>query len=99
MFTGVFTSNISMFNNIYAGVAGLGIILGAVYTLNMIQKVFFGALSPATETATDVRWNEFLALGIVVVIIVYVGLHPQPLLDMTRETTKALLNKMITKHP
>jgi NADH-quinone oxidoreductase subunit M len=99
MFTGVFTSNISMFNYIYAGVAGLGIILGAVYTLNMIQKVFFGALSPATETATDVRWNEFLALGIVVVIIVYVGLHPQPLLDMTRETTNALLNKMITKHP
>ena len=64
MFTGIFTSNVSLFNYIYVAVAGVSIILSAVYTLNMIQRVFFGELSPAMVTVTDIRLNERVALGI-----------------------------------
>lgn len=99
MFTGVFTSNVSKFNYIYAAVSGLTIILSAVYTLNMIQKVFFGNTNSITATAKDIVFNEKLVLGILVVLIVVIGVYPKPLLELTQPTVDAILNKMITKHP
>ena len=51
MFTGIFTSNVSQFNYIYTAVAGFSIILSAVYTLNMIQKVFYGNTNGLTASA------------------------------------------------
>lgn len=99
MFTGVFTSNVSKFNYIYTAVSGLTIILSAVYTLNMIQKIFFGNTNSVTAGAKDIVLNEKLVLGILVVMIVVIGVYPKPLLELTQPTVDAILNKMITKHP
>ncbi len=99
MFTGVFTSNVSQYNYIYTAIAGLGIILAAVYTLNMIQKVFFGSTNSITANGVDISFTEKLALSVLVIIILVVGVHPQPILDLTNDTTLSILNKMITKHP
>ena len=99
MFTGVFTSNVSKFNYIYTAVSGVSIILSAVYTLNMIQKVFFGNTNALTATALDIKLNEKLVLSFIVVIILIVGVYPQPLLDLTQGTVDSILNQMVTKHP
>lgn len=99
MFTGVFLSNVSMYNYIYAAVAGVSIILSAVYTLNMIQKVFFGTPSTLAVRLTSISSNEKLALSIIVVVILVIGVFPQPLLDLSSDTVKAVLSRMITKHP
>jgi NADH-quinone oxidoreductase subunit M len=99
MFTGVFTSNVSKFNYIYTAVAGLSIILSAVYTLNMIQKVFFGNTNSVTAAAKDILLNEKLALTILVVLIIVFGVYPKPMLEITQSTVDAVLNRMITKHP
>ena len=99
MFTGVFTSNVSKFNYIYTAVSGLTIILSAVYTLNMIQKIFFGNTNSVTAGAKDIVLNEKLVLGILVVMIIVIGVYPKPLLELTQPTVDAILNKMITKHP
>jgi NADH-quinone oxidoreductase subunit M len=99
MFTGVFTSNVSKFNYIYTVVAGFGIILSAVYTLNMIQKIFFGNSNSVTEHAKDIAFNEKLVLGILVVVIIAFGVFPKPMLELTQATVDAVLNRMITKHP
>jgi NADH-quinone oxidoreductase subunit M len=99
MFTGIFTSNVSLFNYIYVAVAGVSIILSAVYTLNMIQRVFFGELSPAIVTVTDIRLNERVALGILAALILVFGVYPQPMLDLTADSVQAVLQRMITKHP
>jgi NADH-quinone oxidoreductase subunit M len=99
MFTGVFTSNVSKFNYIYTAVSGLTIILSAVYTLNMIQKIFYGNTNSVTAGAKDIVLNEKLVLGILVVMIVVIGVYPKPLLELTQPTVDAILNKMITKHP
>lgn len=99
MFTGVFTSNVSKFNYIYTVVAGFGIILSAVYTLNMIQKIFFGNSNSVTERAKDLAFNEKLILGVLVVVIVAFGVFPKPMLELTQSTVDAVLNRMITKHP
>ncbi len=99
MFTGVFLSNVSMYNYIYTAVAGVSIILSAVYTLNMIQKVFFGTPSTLSARLTGISTNEKLALSIIVVVILVIGVYPQPLLDLSSDTVKAVLSRMITKHP
>ncbi|MBC7851517.1 MAG: NADH-quinone oxidoreductase subunit M [Chitinophagaceae bacterium] len=99
MFTGVFTSNVSQYNYIYTAVSGLTIILSAVYMLNMIQKVFYGNTHFFTAQATDIRLNEKLVLGIVVVLIIAFGVYPQPMLDLTESTVDSILKRMITKHP
>jgi len=99
MFTGVFTSNVSTFNYIHTAVAGLSIILSAVYTLNMIQRVFFGNPGSLTSNAKDILLNEKLALAIIVGLIIVFGVYPKPMLELTQATVESVLQRMITKHP
>jgi NADH-quinone oxidoreductase subunit M len=93
MFTGIFTSAVSDYEMITVPAAGLTIIIGAVYTLRMVQKVIYGNTNTLTETGTDIGLNEKLVLGIIVILILLVGVYPQPLLDLTKDTTSFILNK------
>lgn len=95
-FTGEFLmfSGLYGFNPWYAGFAGLGIILAAVYTLNMIQKIFYGNSNAITAEVKDISWNEKLILGIIVCIIFFVGVYPQPLIDLTKEAVASLIAKL-----
>lgn len=90
MFNGLI-NNSSPYHVTMMVVAGLGIILGAVYTLNMIQKTAYGN---ATEmlVAKDITVNEYLGLAIIVCLIIFLGVYPKPLLDMT-----SLISGMIVK--
>ena len=93
MFTGIFTSPISEYEMITVPAAGLTIIIGAVYTLRMVQKVIYGNTNALTDTGTDIGLNEKLVLGIIVVLILVVGVYPQPILDLTKDTTNFIINK------
>ncbi|SEV99149.1 NADH dehydrogenase subunit M [Chitinophaga sp. YR573] len=88
MFSGLF-----QFNPWFMAVAGLGIILAAVYTLNMVQKVIFGQSNQLTETTTDLKGNEVLVLSVIVVLIIALGVYPKPMLDLVSSTTE-LVNKV-----
>jgi len=93
MFTGIFTSPVSDYEMITVPAAGLTIIIGAVYTLRMVQKVIYGNTNALTERGTDIGLNEKLVLGIIVILILVIGVYPQPLLDLTKDTTNFILNK------
>ena len=93
MFTGIFTSQYSEFEMITVPLAGITIILGAIYTLRMVQKVIYGNTNALTETGTDIGYNEKLVLGIIVVLIIAGGIYPQAFLSLTEETTKFILNE------
>jgi NADH-quinone oxidoreductase subunit M len=93
MFNGIFGSAVTKYNIVFAVLAGLSIILAAVYTLNMIQKVFYGNTNTLTETATDIYTNERVALGIIVVLILAFGIYPQPLLNLTDGFVDGLLKE------
>lgn len=99
MFTGVFTSNVSKYNYIYTVVSGISIILSAVYTLNMIQKIFFGSANSVTAQVKDIVFNEKMVLGILVILIVVIGIYPKPMLELTESTVNAILSRLSTKHP
>jgi NADH-quinone oxidoreductase subunit M len=63
-------------------IAGLGVILGAIYTLNMIQKTAYGEVAAMTVTK-DLSINEYAAIAIIICVILYLGVYPKPLLDLT----------------
>jgi NADH-quinone oxidoreductase subunit M len=92
MFNGIWNT-ISNYNIVFTVVAGLSIILGAVYTLNMIQKVFYGNTSAVTENAKDIRLNEKFILSVIVIGIIVIGVYPQPLLNLTDGFVNTILKE------
>jgi NADH-quinone oxidoreductase subunit M len=97
LFSGVFTSSATQYNVVFMVVAGLTIILGAIYTLNMIQRVFFGKTNAMTERAVDIAFNEKVVLGVIVVVIIFIGVYPKPMLEMTKDAAQFILAKMSYK--
>jgi NADH-quinone oxidoreductase subunit M len=87
MFNGLFR-----FNVWYTAVAGISIILSAVYTLRMIQKVFFGTTNDRTEQATDICFREKLSLGVIVIAIFVMGIYPKPVFELAQDTVTTLLS-------
>ena len=88
MFGGLFK-----FNAWYAAVAGLSIILAAVYTLSMVQKVFYGEANLITCSMHEIALNEKIILSIIVVAIFLVGVYPQPFFELTKETVAAVITR------
>ena len=92
MFNGIFSS-LTKYYLWFTLMAGMGIILSAVYTLNMIRKVFYGTTNELTAAAQDIKWNEKLALGIIVLIIFWLGVYPQCMLNEVTGVTEPILKK------
>ena len=88
MFLGLFAYNAWM-----AALACVSIILGAVYALWMMQKVFYGPLSAKTELAVDASSGAHFSLIVIVVLVIVGGVYPQPILDLVKDTVQAVLTK------
>lgn len=87
MFNGLFAYSVT-----YAAIAGLSVILSAVYTLNMIQKIFFGELS-TSHSMKDIPKNTVLALVIIVIMIFVMGVFPKPMFELGQQTYSFLVRK------
>ena len=92
IFNGILTSY-TKYYVWFTVMAGICIILGAVYILGMIRKVAYGNVNDLTSRVVDIKWNEKLALGIIVVMIIGIGIYPQPMLNLTSDLTNSLINK------
>jgi NADH-quinone oxidoreductase subunit M len=98
MFNGIWNSEVTKYNIVFTALAALSIILGAAYTLTMIQKVFFGPTTMLTQSAYDIRFNERAVLGAIVVLIITFGIYPQPLLNLTDGYVDAILREANVSH-
>ena len=65
-----------------AGVAGISMILGAVYMLNAFQKIMLGESNPAFGKIQDLYLSEKIVLYTLVIFILAVGVFPQPILSV-----------------
>jgi len=81
----------------FAALAALGVILGAVYMLLLVERVFFGPVKGERDAAlSDFSLREWLVLAPLLVLIVVMGLVPQPFLDRTKEPVDRLLARFAT---
>lgn len=87
MFTGLYE-----YNAWYAAIAGISIILAAVYTLNMVQKVFYGPDNILTKVVSLVTAKQKIVLTLIVVFIFVLGIYPKPVFDLTATTVKNILS-------
>jgi NADH-quinone oxidoreductase subunit M len=93
MFNGIFSSRITHYNVIFTVLAAISIILAAIYILNMIRKVFYGNSNAVTAAAQDIKWNQKLVLGVLVILIIWLGVYPDSLLNLTHDLTDTILKK------
>jgi len=63
----------------------------------MIQRVFYGETNALTARGIDARGYEKWILALLVVIILAVGVYPQPLIRLTEDSVNLLLSKMFTR--
>lgn len=86
---GTFKSNLPTW---LAVVATTAVILGAAYMLWMVQKVFFGQVTHQENLALkDLGRREVLAALPFIVLIVVMGLKPQPFLDVLNHSTERFI--------
>jgi len=92
-FIGEFLLLLGIFEyNVYlAAVAGLTIILGAVYMLLMYQRTMYGEVKEATAGFTDLTRPEIAVLVPIVVIILWIGIYPHMFLGLAEPTVKSIL--------
>ncbi|HEY4652065.1 MAG TPA: proton-conducting transporter membrane subunit, partial [Pontibacter sp.] len=85
-------SGVYQYNAWFGAVAGLTIILAAVYMLRMFQGVMFGTKSAATEAFTDLTANEKAVLIPLVIMVFWIGLFPNTFLSISEPAVGNLLN-------
>jgi NADH-quinone oxidoreductase subunit M len=79
-------------NVLYAVLATAGIILAAVYMLWMFQRVMFGPVTQGeNRSLIDLTPREVAVLTPVLVLIVWIGIYPQPFLRTTEASVTQLL--------
>ena len=88
MFTGLF-----QFNPWMAACAGVSVVLAAIYTLNMVQKVAYGDISEKINTMQSPNKGVQAVLIILLIIVFATGVYPQPLFSLTADTLQELFVK------
>ncbi|OQP58018.1 NADH dehydrogenase [Niastella populi] len=63
-------------------IASVGLVLSALYSLRIMQKVFLGQLQTVTQPPADLSAREWVIVAALTVAIVFLGLYPQPVIDM-----------------
>jgi NADH-quinone oxidoreductase subunit M len=96
-FVGEMLSLAGMFRRhpVYAVLGATGVVLGAWYLLNMLQHAFFGPLrEPANgrHAVADMNMREFFAIAPIAALCLWIGLMPQPLLNLIRPDVDAVVS-------
>ena len=85
---------------VFASVASVGLVTGTVYSLRIMQKVFFEKRR-SEHALKDLSARESFVLGLLVIAIVFTGLMPQPVIDSAKnaiQKTIKIKNQSDTKN-
>ena len=78
--------------------AGTSIIIGAIYMLSVFKKTFFGPITnEANRTLKDLNAKETMSLVPLVLIVIWLGIYPKPVLGPIDNSVKAMLQFMDEK--
>jgi len=84
------------FNVLASVIAGLTVILCAVYLLRFYGKAMFGEGDETVlSTAKDLSGVEFSVLASLAVFVILLGIYPQPVIDMVSSSLKFIYQSMV----
>ena len=82
---GAFEANVPL-----AVAATIGIVVAAVYGLHLMQRSFQGEPNPQVREMRDFGAREMSVMAPMMIGLLWVGVYPQPILDMSAATIAAL---------
>jgi NADH-quinone oxidoreductase subunit M len=78
--------------------AGIAIIVGAIYMLAAYKKMFFGEVTiEENKNLPDVNKRELIALVPLVIITIWLGIYPKPVLDPINKSVESVVQLMHEK--
>jgi NADH-quinone oxidoreductase subunit M len=85
----------------YSTLAAVTLILGACYTLWLVKRVLYGPVAnDHVAHLTDLNGREFVVLGMLAVLVLALGIWPQPLLKIMEPSIHHLVTQAVaTKIP
>lgn len=87
VFVGTYQANVWM-----AVPAAIGLVLSAAYSLRIMARVFYGATS-SDLSIPDLSMRETGLMATMVLVIVWLGMFPQTVLNAAAPTVKAIQNR------
>lgn len=75
--------------------AAFGVVLTAGYLLWMLRRAFFGPLNMKWSWLTDATLREAFPLVSLAVVILFVGIYPQPLVDLITPAMQQMLHTVV----
>ena len=75
----------------WAVVAAMGVIAAAIYLLWAYQQVFHGEPTATDAKTKDLGWSERLIIAPLIILIVFLGIFPKPVLDRITPSVDRLI--------
>jgi NADH-quinone oxidoreductase subunit M len=100
-FVGEFAVMLGAFqlNWIYAVLAGGGVILASWYMLRLHQGLMHDPPKPRTEGVHDLHIGEALLLVPLVALMIFIGLYPKPISDVSKSSVSTYVAMVQTTAP
>ena len=99
-FVGEFLSLLGFYqqSHILTLLAGIAIIVGAIYMLAAYKKMFFGEVTnEKNKNLPDVSKRELVALVPLAIITIWLGIYPKPVLDPINNSVESVVQLMHDK--
>jgi NADH-quinone oxidoreductase subunit M len=82
-------------SKLWAVVAASGVVLGAAYMLYLYQRTMFGKIeNPKNERLMDLSAREFATFAPLLVLAVWIGLYPKPILDRLNTSVQKVVARV-----
>jgi NADH-quinone oxidoreductase subunit M len=79
---------------VFAAIGFAGLLFGVIYVLRMVRDSLFGELKGDTVSLYDVKPGEVLVLGVLASGVLFMGLHPQPVINLFEGPVKLLIKSV-----
>jgi NADH-quinone oxidoreductase subunit M len=87
-------------NPVWAGWAGLGIILNAGYMLWLYQRMFFGEIeNEKNKLLPDLNWREWAYMLPLVIMSLWIGMYPGPFIRYIEKPVNAVVRQIRPTYP
>src|ERR1041384_6669301 len=87
-------------NPVWAGWAGLGIILNAGYMLWLYQRMFFGEIeNEKNKLLPDLNWREWAYMLPLVIMSLWNGMYPSPFIRYIEKPVNAVVRQIRPAYP
>ncbi len=82
-------------NKMWAGVAALGIVLGATYMLWLYQRTMFGDIeNPKNENLPDLGLRELATFVPLIILAFWIGLYPSPFINRLETSVERVMSRL-----